>query len=408
MRAFLLAAGEGTRMRPLTANRPKPLLPVAGRPFLEHILERLRSAGVGEATILIGWRGRKLKEHLGRGKGLGISLDYVEQESLDGTASAVSLAEGHVGSRFLCMNGDIVFDAEDLREMLRKYGESDATVIAVARAERPELFGSVSVKEGLVTDLEEKPARPGSPWVNAGMYLFNDSIFDLIRRTPMSPRGEYEITDTLKILIREEDVVAYELKGTWLDVGYPWDLLRANEVLLRDLKGKVEGDVEEGAVLKGEVRVAEGAVVLPGAYVEGPTIIDRGSVIGPNCYIRPSTYIAEGCKVGNACEVKNSIIMRSSHVPHHNYVGDSIMGEGCNLGSGTKVANLRLDGRTISVTVKGRRLDTGLRKLGVIMGDGVKTGINVSIDVGTIIGEEASIGPGAVVRGNVAPRSRIY
>jgi bifunctional UDP-N-acetylglucosamine pyrophosphorylase/glucosamine-1-phosphate N-acetyltransferase len=100
--------------------------------------------------------------------------------------------------------------------------------------------------------------------------------------------------------------------------------------------------------------------------------------------------------------------MADAHVPHHSYVGDSIIGEASNLGSGTKVANLRLDGRPVSVTVKGRRVDTGLYKLGVIMGDRVKTGVNVSIDVGTIIGEETVIGPGASVRGNIAPKSRIY
>ncbi|HLE46047.1 MAG TPA: glucose-1-phosphate thymidylyltransferase, partial [Thermoplasmata archaeon] len=115
-----------------------------------------------------------------------------------------------------------------------------------------------------------------------------------------------------------------------------------------------------------------------------------------------------GCKVGNGCEVKNSILMDGTHVPHQNYVGDSILGERCNLGAGTKVANLRLDEETVKVPWKGQLLDTGLRKLGVIMGDDVKTGINASIDVGTIVGEETFIGPGAVARGTIAPRSRIY
>ncbi len=408
MKAFLLAAGEGTRMRPLTANCPKPLLPVAGRPFLEHVLDSLRLAGITSSTILIGWRGRRLKEHFGHGESLGMTLNYVEQEALEGTAAAVALAQGEVGARFLCVNGDIVFDGKDLKGMIRKYGKGDAVVMAAAKAERPELFGSVQVQKNRLVGIEEKPSKAPSPWVNAGIYLFNDTIFDLIRKTPRSPRGEYEITDTLKLLLKKEDVMVYQLERPWLDVGYPWDLLKANEVLLAGLKEEMEGEVEDGVVLKGPVRVADGALVRTGTYVEGPVYLDKGSVVGPNCYIRSSTYVGEGCKVGNACEVKNSIIMKNSHVPHHNYVGDSIIGEGCNLGSGTKVANLRLDGRTISVVIKGRRVDTGLRKLGVIMGDGVKTGINVSIDVGTIIGEDTSIGPGAVVRGSVSPGSRIY
>jgi bifunctional UDP-N-acetylglucosamine pyrophosphorylase/glucosamine-1-phosphate N-acetyltransferase len=156
------------------------------------------------------------------------------------------------------------------------------------------------------------------------------------------------------------------------------------------------------------VLVEEGAEVRRGAYIEGPTIVGEGAVIGPNCYIRPSTSIGPKAKVGNACEVKNSILMADAHVPHQNYVGDSILGERCNLGAGTKVANLRLDEAPIKVMFRGIEVDTGLRKLGVIMGDGVKVGINASIDAGTIIGEETFVGPSAHVRGNIAPRSRIF
>ncbi|MFQ5907273.1 MAG: bifunctional sugar-1-phosphate nucleotidylyltransferase/acetyltransferase [Thermoplasmata archaeon] len=407
MKAFLLAAGEGTRMRPLTANRPKPLLPVAGKPFMRHLLDRLQAAGISSSVVLLGWRGRLLKDHFAQGGG-GMELAYVEQEPLEGTAAAIALAEGHVGSRFLSLNGDVIFDARDLAEMLEEHGEGKRPVVAVAQSERPERFGSVTLENDRLVSLEEKPARAASPWVNAGIYLFNDDVFGLIRKTPRSPRGEYEITDTLTLLLEQGEVLAHRLRRPWLDVGYPWDLLRANEVLLEGLEPEVAGDVEKGAVLEGSVRVEEGARVRSGAVVEGPVLLDRESHVGPNCYIRPATYLGPGARVGNACEVKNAILMAGALVPHHSYVGDSILGEGCNLGSGTKVANLRLDGRSIWVTMKGRRVDTGLRKLGVIMGDEVKTGVNVSIDVGTIIGEETAIGPGAAVRGNIAPRSRIY
>ena len=191
-------------------------------------------------------------------------------------------------------------------------------------------------------------------------------------------------------------------------MGRPWDLLRANAALLAPLKGESLADVDPGATLVGEVRIEEGARVRRGSYIEGPSIIGPDAEIGPNCYIRPSTSIGPGAKVGNACEVKNSILMAKAHVPHQNYVGDSILGERCNLGAGTKVANLRLDEAPIKVVWRGVDIDTGLRKLGVIMGDDVKVGINASIDAGTIIGEESFLGPGARVRGNIAPRSRIF
>ena len=170
----------------------------------------------------------------------------------------------------------------------------------------------------------------------------------------------------------------------------------------------MRGTVDAGATLVGEVLVEEGAHLRPGSHVEGPTIIGAGADIGPNCSIRPSTSVGPGAKVGNACEVKNSILMEGTHVPHQNYVGDSILGERCNLGAGTKVANLRLDEANVRVMWHGTEVDTGLRKLGVIMGDDVKVGINASIDAGTIIGEGTFIGPGAAARGNIAPRSRMF
>src|SRR5206468_12480096 len=144
------------------------------------------------------------------------------------------------------------------------------------------------------------------------------------------------------------------------------------------------------------------------ASIQGATVIARGPELAPNCYMRPPTASGPKAKVGNACEVRDSTLMAGVHVPHQNYVGDSILGERCNLGAGTKVANLRLDEAPIRVVWRGSEIDTGLRKLGVIMGDDVKVGINASIDAGTSIGEESVIGPGSHARGNIAPRSRIF
>src|SRR2546427_10996908 len=143
---------------------------------------------------------------------------------------------------------------------------------------------------------------------------------------------------------------------------------------MRGLKGRVNGEVAKGATLAGEVVVEADARVLDGAVVHGPTIIGRESEVGPNCFIRPATVLGRRCKVGNACEVKNSILMDGTHVPHQNYVGDSILGERCNLGAGTKVANLRLDEENVKVPWRGRGVGTGPRELGGVLGGGGETG----------------------------------
>jgi NDP-sugar pyrophosphorylase family protein len=164
------------------------------------------------------------------------------------------------------------------------------------------------------------------------------------------------------------------------------------------------GEVEPGVTIKGPVSIGRGTVVKTGSYIEGPVIIGENCRIGPNCYIRGCTTIGNECHIGAAVELKNTIVMNRTAVPHLNYIGDSVIGEGCNFGAGTKVANLRLDKKNIFIN----GIDTRRRKLGAVIGDNVQTGINTSINVGTIIGSNTGIGPGAVVTGAISPDSRIY
>ena len=408
MKALILAAGEGTRMRPLTANIPKPLLPVAGKPFLRHIIETLEGLEIRDIHLLIGWKNLKIKEYFGDGGRFNVSISYLYQEERLGTAHAVGIAKSVMDSPFICLNGDIVVAKAYIKGLMDFYKSHEGNIISLARVDKPERFGVVNLEGDRVKEITEKPKLPKSDLINAGIYLFTPDVFKAIEETPKSSRGEYEITESIKILMRGNDIYGYVLDEPWVEIGRPWDLLRANEVLMKDLEVNLEGDLHGNAEVNGPVSIGKGTVVRAGSYITGPVIIGENCTIGPNCVIRPSTVIGDGCKIGNAVEVKNSVIMNSSNVPHNNYVGDSIIGQRCNLGAGTKVANLRLDGKNINMVLGGRPVDTGLRKLGVIMGDEVKTGINSSLDSGTIIGENSYIGPNALARGNIAPRSRIH
>jgi len=171
-------------------------------------------------------------------------------------------------------------------------------------------------------------------------------------------------------------------RTVWLDLSYPWDLLRANESMLAELEPDNLGTVEANVVLKGAVAIGKDTVIKSGVYIEGPVIIGEKCSIGPNCYIRAHTSVGDNCHIGNAVEVKNSIILNGSKIPHQNYIGDSVIGEHCNFGAGTKIANLRLDKKDIIVT----GINTGRRKLGAIVGDRVETGVNACINVGSLIG----------------------
>ena len=204
------------------------------------------------------------------------------------------------------------------------------------------------------------------------------------------------------MLREEKPVLAVEVsREDWFDVGRPWDLLEANRWALLRMDHKVYGIVEVGAHLVGPVFVAESARVRSGAYVEGPVFIGDGSDVGPNCFVRAFTSIGVGVRVGSGCEVKNCLVLDGVHVGHLSYVGDSVIGEGCNLGAGTVTANLRLDDGSVKMRVKGVVVDSGRRKLGVVLGDGVKSGINALFMPGVKVGCNSWIGPNVVVSRDV-------
>jgi bifunctional UDP-N-acetylglucosamine pyrophosphorylase/glucosamine-1-phosphate N-acetyltransferase len=368
-------------MRPLTANRPKVMLPLANRPILEHLIIAGREAGILDFTLVVGYREREVRSCFGDGERLGVRIRYVPQRHQLGTGDALRTCEGLVSGPFLLLNGDMVTGAADLRALAGRR----PTAIGVARSSHAEDFGTVRMEGERILDLAEKVPNPAGDLINAGAYLLDTGIFDILGSIGRSERGEYEITDALSVLIREERVTGYPM-ALWLDVGYPWDLLEANGMLLSARAFEREGTIEAGAVLDGDVAVGPGSVVRTGTVIEGPCIIGRDCRIGPHAYIRGATSIGNDCHIGHCSEVKNSLILPGTKIPHFNYVGDSIIGSSCNLGAGTKIANLRNDRAPVHAC--GR--STGRVKFGAIVGDGVSFGINCSVNAGAVVGSNCS------------------
>ena len=396
MKAVVLAAGQGTRMGPLTRNTPKVMLPIANEPVLSHVIRSAREAGIKEFVLVVGYGANLIKDYFGDGSEMGVNIEYIRQEKQLGTADAVRSAQELVDDRFLVLNGDIIASASHISNLIAQ--KSDV-VMTARNVINPSEYGVLEIQNNRVFRIIEKSQNPPTNLANAGIYIFPLSIFDAIRRTPLSVRKEYEITDSLQLLIDEgADVDYLELRDKWMDIGRPWDLLDANEYFLANLQSLVSGEIEPLATLKGSISVGEGTIIRNGSYIVGPVIIGKNCEIGPNCYIRPGTSIGDNVRIGNAVEIKNSIIMKGTHIGHLSYVGDSIIGERCNFGAGTKVANLRHDGRTIRVKLKGKIIDSGRRKLGTIMGDDVHTGINSMINVGAVVESKAMIAPGELIK----------
>lgn len=407
-KAVILAAGGGTRMMPLTKNCSKVMLPVANKPLLWHIITSVAAAGVKDFVLVVREEAADIREYFGDGSKFGVCINYAVQNEQLGTAHAISCARDLVDAPFAVLNGDVLFDTADIAPLLA--GTPDNAVVCAFEAEDVSQFGILELGEMQgdmpdIVNIVEKPAYHPSNLANAGIYIFHENIFHEIESTERSQRGEYEITDTITSMIRKGlRVQCYKL-GFWMDVGRPWDMLAANTHILEAVKKDeaygpdnttaIIGEVENGAVLKGNVVVGEGTIIRSGAYIIGPVVIGNYCDIGPNCFIRPSTTLGNHVRIGNAVEVKNSIVMDNTHIGHLSYVGDSIIGKGCNFGAGTQVANLRHDGRTVRMIVKGELVDTGRRKLGVVMADNVHTGINTSINTGVVL--ERDTMPGEVV-----------
>ena len=394
MQTVVLAAGEGTRMRPLTAAQPKPMLPVAGKPLLEHTLDRAVAAGADRLIVVVGYESDRVRTHFGTQHD-GVDLEYAVQEHQRGTADAVSAAAPLlVDEPFVVLNGDALYDQESLNTLY-----SNGPAVGSYRVDNPSAYGVLQLSDSdddRITGVVEKPAEPESNLINTGAYVFPADAQALLNVEP-SERGELELTDVVEAVCNRGSVTAVPF-DRWLDVGRPWELLTANEWLLESLSTRLDGEVHEDATLSGPVVVEAGATIKSGVTVEGPAYVDRGATVGPNAYVRGATYLGPDSKVGHAVEVKNSILMAGATVGHLSYVGDSVLGQRVNFGAGTKVANLRHDGESVALTVKGERVSTGRRKLGVIVGDDAKTGINTSLNAGVVLGTGMTTEPGEVLR----------
>jgi len=410
LKAAILAAGRGERLWPLAEKNPKHLIPIGGEPLLQRTVKALVQAGITDIVMVVQFEAEKIKGFFKDGRQLGCEISYVKQKMLGGTADAVKTAESELRGedRFLLVYGDNYYNQKALDKFV-KSSDSKDLLMGVAEVKDPARFGSLEIKRGNIVAIHEKVASGKVGVVNAGIYVLENSIFAAVRKTRKSRRGEFELTDSLSLLMAEGRRIRTTpfAKGAWVGISYPWDLLEANRSALDSDEEVRDGETEVGVHLKGSVSLAKGSIVKSGSYIEGPVYVGEGAVVGPNAYLRPGTSLGRGVKVGAGCEVKNSIAMDEAKIPHLCYVGDSVLGHGVSLGAGTITANLKFNDSNVESRVKRQMVDSGQRKLGAIFGDGVKTGINVAIFPGVKIGADAWIGPGTIVKADIPSQSRV-
>ncbi|HTG32173.1 MAG TPA: glucose-1-phosphate thymidylyltransferase [Thermoanaerobaculia bacterium] len=358
MKGLILSGGKGTRLRPLTYTSAKQLVPVANKPVLFYAIESIVAAGIEEIGIIIGETGSEIRAAVGDGSRFGARVTYIPQEAPLGLAHAVLIAEEFLrDSPFVMYLGDNLI-AGGIAELVSEFRELGCnSEILLAEVPNPEQFGVAELTaEGKVRRLVEKPPEPKSNLALVGVYMFDASIFESVRRIQPSARGELEITDAIQDLIeRGLDVHPHIVRGWWKDTGKLDDMLEANRIVLEGMEVRRGGgpvSLGSGSRIEGRVQIGEG-VELIDSLVRGPVVIGDGARL-EHAFVGPYTSIGERCTLVR-CEMENSIVLADSEI---------------------RDIPLRIDGSLIGRNVRIVKTDFKPKAYRFMLGDNSEVGIS--------------------------------
>ncbi|PTD94232.1 glucose-1-phosphate thymidylyltransferase [archaeon SCG-AAA382B04] len=398
MKAVVLAAGEGQRMRPFTYTQPKVMLPVANKPILEYAIQSLSKTGIKDITLIVGYKKERIQNYFEDGKNWNTNLTYVEQNKQLGTAHALKQTKKELKNqdKFLLLNGDTLVDKKRIQDI-----KDQKNAILTSKTERPQDYGAIQTKNHRVQKIIEKPNQQISKKVNTGVYSLTPKIFKAIEEIELSPRGEYEITTAIQKLIEKDiEFKAIESTGLWVDAVYPWNLLEVNQKMLQKQNHEQNGKIKPGATVAEDASIGENTKIRPGTYILGPTKIGKNCDIGPNTVILPSTSIRDNSSIGPNTTIENSILMRDCRIKPNTYITNSVLGNYTKIGAQTT-----LDAAKTQVKVNDELIEVD--KVGSMIGESTTIGTNTSIKPGTLIGKNCDIGSNQIVRENVQSNTKV-
>ncbi len=317
MKALILAAGQGTRLRPVTLTMPKSLVPVANRWLINYALDALKKAGLTDIGIVVNSLDSPIVTNLKDGQALGVKIEYIVQDEQLGLAHATALCHDFVGAEpFTVFLGDNIFQ-DKMTGLLTSFADSDKeAAVVLGSVSDPTRFGIAEIDNGRILRVVEKPKDPPSNMAIAGVYLFRASIFEAIQRIRPSGRNELEITDAIQVLIDDGlPVASYNLNGWWIDAGKPNAIIMANQLVLEELP--YTPAPEQSEQIEGESEVSHRVLIgrnsrIIDSVVRGPVIIGDNTVIR-NSYVGPYTSIGDKVTVEGS-EIEASIVMKNCEI----------------------------------------------------------------------------------------------
>ncbi|MDY6775280.1 MAG: sugar phosphate nucleotidyltransferase [Halobacteria archaeon] len=383
MKAVILAAGEGRRLKPLTNLRPKPMIPVANKPLLEHVVEAVAEAGIDETVIVVGYKRERIQSYFGDGNDWDVSVEYAAQERQLGTGHAVLQAEEYVDGDFVVLNGDRMIESDVVESIVDKHRDGDGTVVAVTRADEPSDYGVVETEGDEVVSITEKPPEyeTQTDVINAGVYGFDVSVFDEIRDTPTGADGEISITSTLSRLIDRSQRVRAVRSEMWIDVSHLWDLIQVNS-----------NAIDRGYEGIGDSRI-DGDVV-------GSVCVGDGCRVGHNSTVMRGTSLGDNVRVGANAVVSNSVVLEDAYIGEGAVVKDAVVGANAVIEPNSTVAGGRSD------VVVENEIHEDVR-LGGVIGDNSRIGGGATVETGTVIGDGTTAEEGVRLSGKVPSDSEV-
>lgn len=387
--AVILAAGEGQRLRPFTASKPKVMISIANKPILRYVIEAVAKNGIRRIVIVVGYRRDQVIDYFGAGDQFDVEIRYVEQKQQLGTAHALRQAKGAVGGRFLALSGDNIIEPDTIT----KLAQAKATTILVKEQENVSKYGVIEEQGGRVTSIVEKPKEALSHLVNTGIYAFGEDVFDFMDQ-------ETDLTSVIRnMMARGREVRICEAGGTWLDVVYPWDALQLNGLALARISPATGGIVESGVNIKGVVAVGKNTIIRSNSYIVGPAIIGENCEIGPSVCILPSTSIGDNVCISPFSVIANSIVADGVEIGPSSTVQDSFVDRGCQ----TKGHFVTQSGET-EVRVDDEYHQV---RIGAMVGEHCSIGNGVVIAPGVIVGNRCRIKPLKVLEERIPDESLV-
>jgi len=409
MQAVILAAGNSSRFYPFN-DFHKSLVKVLGKPIIEHTLLSVKAAGIKDVIIVTG-KNQEIKEQIGKIKNLDLKIQYVIQEEALGAGEALLLAEKYLKDDFFLLHAHRVDFLQSKQILENKRKEKKEIVLLTRKITNLLELGKLGVlrtENDRVIEVVEKPlpGKEPSDLAVVGIYLLNKFFLDTLRKTP---KEHYSFEKAVSNYAGKEKVGFAVTEGNNLSLKYPWDLLVLKNYMLSNLHKYISptADIASSAELIGEVYVDENAKIMENAVIKSPCYIAKNVFIGNNAILRNGVDVEENSVIGANMEIKNTLLMENSKT-HSGFIGDSVVGKNCRIAAGFQTANVRLDRETVKVTVNGQKIDTGLKSLGIMIGDGTRIGLKSSTMPGIIVSRNVIIGSGTSIMGNVEDNTKYY